>query len=360
MDAIVFGNTLWKWAIALGITSLVTGALYVVRAYIYRHLLALSQRTRTRIDDLAVHTLRATYAIFIVAIAIYLGSLALDLPVQYSLILSRVAILALLVQAGLWLDSGIRSWRTIYRRERPDPAQAAATTSMTTLCFVARLLLWVVIALMVLDNLGVNITTLVASLGIGGIAVALAMQNILGDLFASLSIILDKPFVVGDFIIVGDALGTVEFIGIKTTRLRGLGGDQIIFSNADLLKSRIQNQQRMQTRRAAFIIRVVYHSGNEQLRAIPDLVRAIITAQPNALFERAHFFRYSDWSLDFEVVYHIQNADYFLYMDIQQAIYLELHRRFAAAGIEFAFPTQVLRVPDDTANLREGERRHFG
>eukprot|EP01034_Spumella_vulgaris_P020373 gene20373-26103_t len=142
---------------------------------------------------------------------------------------------------------------------------------------------------MVLDNLGFNITTLVASLGIGGIAVALAVQNILGDLLASLSIVLDKPFVVGDFIIVGEQMGTVESIGLKTTRLRGLGGDQIIFSNGDILKSRIGNQTRMQSRRASFTIRLRYGTTAGQLAAIPELVKELVLAQEQtASFERAH------------------------------------------------------------------------
>jgi small-conductance mechanosensitive channel len=151
----------------------------------------------------------------------------------------------------------------------------------------------VIVFLMVLDNFGVNITALVASLGVGGIAVALAVQNILGDLFASLSITLDKPFEIGDFIIVGDVLGAVEHIGLKTTRLRGLGGEQVVFSNGDLLKSRIHNHKRMETRRVAFVLRIAYGTSEEQLCRVPRMVREIIAAKPNGDFERAHFFSWA-------------------------------------------------------------------
>ena len=210
--------------------------------------------------------------------------------------------------------------------------------------FVARMVLWVVVALMVLDNLGVNITTLVASLGVGGIAVALAVQNVLGDLFASLSIVLDKPFVVGDTIIVGDAQGTVEYIGVKTTRLRSLSGEQIVFSNAELLKSRIHNHQRMVSRRAAFTIGVTYDTAREQLQAIPGMVKEIIGTEQNATFDRAHFARFGASSLDFDVVYHIKTADYLVFMDTQQSIFLKLFEQFGAAGIGFAYPTSVVKL----------------
>ncbi|MFN3792712.1 mechanosensitive ion channel family protein [Massilia sp.] len=207
-----------------------------------------------------------------------------------------------------------------------------------------RLVVWVVAFLMTLDNFGFNITTLVASLGIGGIAVALATQNILGDLFASLSIMLDKPFEVGDFIIVGDALGAVEYIGLKTTRLRGLGGEQIVFSNGELLRSRIHNHKRMATRRVAFMLRVAYGTSEAQVTAIPAMIREIIKARSDASFERAHFFRYGDWSLDYEVVYHFQSPDYILHMDTQEQILLQIYRAFQREGIQFAHPLSVVRV----------------
>jgi len=174
--------------------------------------------------------------------------------------------------------------------------------------------------------------------------VALAIQNILGDLFASLTILLDKPFVLKDFLIVGDFLGSVEYIGLKTTRLRSLSGEQIVFSNADLLNSRIRNYGRMFERRVVFTLGVVYQTPRHHLEAIPGMIRAAIEAQERTRFDRAHFKAFGPYSLDFEAVYYVLVADYNAYMDIQQAINLHIHEQFEAQGIEFAFPSQTLYV----------------
>jgi small-conductance mechanosensitive channel len=219
---------------------------------------------------------------------------------------------------------------------------AAAATTLSVLGFIARVALWVMLTLLALSNLGFDITALVAGLGVGGIAVALAAQNILGDLFASLSIVFDKPFVIGDFIIVDDLSGTVERIGMKTTHLRSLGGELIVFSNADLLKTRIRNYKRMYERRVVFSLGVTYQTPADTLARVPDIVRDIITARSNTRFDRAHFKSYGDFALIIEAVYYVLDPDYNAYMDIQQAINLEIFRRFAREGVEFAYPTQTL------------------
>jgi small-conductance mechanosensitive channel len=202
----------------------------------------------------------------------------------------------------------------------------------------------VIVFLLILDNLGVNITGLVAGLGIGGIAVALAVQNILGDLFASLSIVLDKPFMIGDYVVVDTLSGTVEHIGLKTTRIRSLSGEQLIFSNNDLLKSRIRNYKRMEERRIVFGFGVIYQTPVEKLIRIKKQVAEIIEKQEHARLDRVHFKEYGDSSLNFEVVYFVDDPAYALYMDIQENINLELFRRFTEEGIEFAYPTRTLYV----------------
>jgi len=186
----------------------------------------------------------------------------------------------------------------------------------------------------------------VAGLGVGGIAVALALQNILGDVFASMSILLDKPFVTGDFITVDELMGTVEHVGLKTTRLRSLSGEQLVFANSDLLKSRIRNYQRMEERRVAFAVRLAYPTPAEKLAAIPAIVREIIDAQELARFGRSHFKSFGTFSLDFENVYYVKSPDYDTYMDVQQAINLAICRRFQEEGIEFAHPAQTAIVDE--------------
>ena len=222
-----------------------------------------------------------------------------------------------------------------------DPASA---TTVSMLTFIAKLVLWAVVLLLALENAGIDVTALIAGLGVGGIAIALASQHILGDLFSALSIVLDKPFVLGDFIVVGDLMGTVEKIGLKTTRLRSLSGEQLIFSNADLLQSRTRNFKRMNERRVVFSLGVTYQTSADMLESIPGMIRKIIVSHDNVRFDRSHFKEYGDSALTFETVYYVLTAEFNRYMDIQQSINLALYRSFAKQGIEFAYPTQTIFV----------------
>jgi small-conductance mechanosensitive channel len=203
---------------------------------------------------------------------------------------------------------------------------------------------WSIVLLVVLDNLGVKVTTLLAGLGVGGIAVALALQNVLGDVFASLSIILDKPFVIGDYITIGEHQGTVQAIGLKSTRMRSLSGEELIFSNNDLLASRIRNYGRMTERRAVFTIGVTYETPRAKLDKIPGILREAVEAQQKVRFDRSHFKQYGDSAIVFETAYFVLAPEYPVYMDIQQAINFRIHERFEEEGIQFAYPTQTIHL----------------
>ena len=239
--------------------------------------------------------------------------------------------------------SGFGAWLTGYT-QRELEADRGAATMMSALGFVVKLALWSALLLIALDTLGFHVSTLITGLGVGGVAVALAVQNILGDLFASLSIVLDKPFVLGDFVIVDDHLGTVERIGLKSTRVRSLWGEQIVFSNTDLLKSRLRNYGRMFERRIVFPLGVTYQTPRAKLELIPKIIREAIQAQEKTRFDRSHLKEFGDFAINFESVYYVLVPDYNVYMDIQQAINLQIHRRFEEEGIEFAYPTQTLFV----------------
>jgi small-conductance mechanosensitive channel len=258
-----------------------------------------------------------------------------------------VVTLILLLQAGLWASAGINFAfnQSIQKRKEQD---ASGTTTIKFLGFIARFILWIIVLLLVLDNVGVNITGLVAGLGIGGIAVALAVQNILSDLLASLSIVLDKPFVIGDLIEVDSLSGTIEYIGLKTTRVRSINGEQLIFSNNDLLKSRVRNYRRMSERRIVFSFGVAYQTPVEKLKDIDKIIRDIIEKTQNTRFDRVHFKEYGDSSLNFEVVYFVTNPDYKIYMDVREMINLEIFRRFGEADIEFAYPTRTIYLQNET------------
>jgi small-conductance mechanosensitive channel len=353
LDKVLFDNTFKTWLIALGVACFGMIALSALKKVLGRKIAALAQRTANQVDDFIAEILHRTKYFFLLIVSLYLGSHFLSLPGTAKRALSRITILAFLLQFAIWGNGLFECWRARIQRQKKEE-DAASLASYAALGFLVRLALWTIVLLLALDNLGINITALVAGLGVGGIAVALAVQNILGDLFASMSILLDKPIVVGDFIVVDDLMGTVEHIGLKTTRVRSLGGEQLVFANSDLLKSRIRNYKRMEERRAVFNVGVVYQTPPEKLAAIPGMIEEIITAQELARFDRSHFKTMGDFSLNFENVYFVKSPDYNTYMDVQQAINLAIFRRFQEEGIDFAYPTQTVLIDRGAGSTGSG------
>src|SRR5229473_2597883 len=335
LNSTYYDNKLETWLFALLIFITILIALYTLKQIIVQRLTAIAKRTETDLDDLVIDQVKKTKLFFLFFVSLYLASLLLNLPGAAMRTIHVAMVIALLTQTAIWGNGFIHLFVSRYNKQKKDPDSGRLVT-VAALGFASRLVLWSFLLLLALDNIGINVTTLITGLGIGGIAVALAVQNILGDLFASLSIMLDKPFVLGDFITVDEYMGKVEYIGLKTTRLRSLFGEQIIFSNNDLLKSRIRNYKRMLERRVVFTICVTYENPYENLKAVPDLIRRIIQKQPHARFDRAHFKEYRDFALNFEVVYFVDSPDYNLYMDTQHTINLALFRCFNERGIEFA------------------------
>jgi len=343
LDTVIYGNTVAVWLAAAAICLLTMAGLWGAGRIVVDRLSALAARTSTELDDLAMELLEKTKFLFVLLVGVWAGSLTLTLSPGVDRGIRSLLVVGLLLQAALWITGVVNFYLEKYRSDEVDLDPEAAT-AVGAMGFVIRLLVWSVFVLLALQNLGVNVTTLVASMGIGGIAVALAVQNVLGDLLASLSIVLDKPFVVGDFIIVDDLMGTVEHVGLKTTRIRSLGGEQLVFSNSDLLGSRIRNYKRMNERRQVFTFGVTYDTGQEALKRIPNIVREIVEDRELARFDRSHFKAFGESSLVFETVYYMLVPDYNTFMDTQEAINLELYRRFQEMGVEFAFPTRTIHV----------------
>jgi small-conductance mechanosensitive channel len=339
----LLNNAAQDWLIALAVSVIVFVLLRIVIRVGIARLAGLAKDTATIWDDAVTDALSHTRSLFVLIIALFAGSLYLVFPAGARSAIISVTYIALIVQGGLWLNSIGMHWlkQEGQRRRKIDPS---TVTTVTAIGFIGRMALWALVALLLLDNLGVDVTALVAGLGVGGIAVALAVQNILGDLFASMSIVLDKPFAVGDFLIIDEHMGAVENVGLKTTRIRSLSGEQLVFSNADLLKSRIRNYGRMFERRVVFKLGVTYQTPRDKLKLIPQIVKEAILEQERIRFDRAHFQAYGESSLNFEVVYYVLAPDYNLYMDIQQAINLRIHERFEQENIEFAYPTQTVYV----------------
>ncbi len=341
LDTVFYHNTVLTWIIAAGVMVLVFTVLRLLKAVLHRRFAAMAQKTATDVDDLVADLLRRIKLYFLLAVALYAGSQFLTLPETLKAFLQKLVIITFLLQAVVW-GGAVLDFLIQRSRKQKGEEDKAGLTTFSALGFIGRLALWSVALLLILDNLGVNITTLIAGLGVGGIAVALAVQSVLGDLFASMSIVLDKPFVIDDFIVVDDLRGTVKHIGLKTTRIASLGGEEIVFANSDLLKSRVRNFKRMQERRIVFTVGVTYQTPADKLEAIPGMIREIVEARERTRFDRSHFQAYGDFALVFETVYFMTVPDYAAYMDTQQAINLALYRKFAAEGIKFAYPTQTI------------------
>jgi small-conductance mechanosensitive channel len=338
LNKMVLGNTMLRWVLAGGGALGLSALARLGQRWLAPRLAARAARTGALTDLCLADLLARTHLLFVPACALALGGQLLELPPGPARCLDLLPRLALLLQLAAWGHRAISLW--VDRRFLGD--QGARASRAAVLAFILRLALGSLLLLLALDAMGFNVNTLLASLGIGGIAVALALQNILGDLFASLSIALDEPFVIGDFIKVGESLGTVQFIGLKTTRLASLSGEQIIIANSDLLKSRIQNFKRMKERRVLFEFVIRHRTPAERVRRIPGTLQRIIEALPTVRFDRAHFKAFSESGLRFEVVYYVLDPDYNLYMDRQQAINLEILDAFREGNISFSFPGRSL------------------
>ena len=337
---VFLGNDLAAWTKAAVQFALWFTVLPIVKRFVTRRLQKLDPEKSSAPLELALDLLKRTRRAFLVVVAVYLAVLWLHVPERVDRWLDGALLLFVWLQVALWGTATIRFF--VDRRLKRDlEAAKESAASMNILKFVGTAAVWGIAALLLLANLGVDVTALVAGLGVGGIAVALAVQNVLGDLLASLSIALDKPFKVGDFLILGNEMGTVEHIGIKSTRLRSLSGEQIVISNADLLGSRVRNYGRMYERRVVFKIGIVYETARDKVEAVPGILKAAIEAQQKTRFDRAHFLAYGDFSLNYEAVYFVLDPAYNLYADIQQAINLQILDAFRRHGIDFAYPTQV-------------------
>lgn len=335
--------TATQWLIALGIALVVFVVVRGVIAVALKRLKKFAEKTETDLDDLITELLEKTKSLFVLVVAVWAGSLALTLPDDLDAGLQKVLVVALLFQGALWAG-GVVNYLLARYTKRQIEADPGIATALGAVGFMARFAVWAAFVILALDNLGVNITTLLAGVSIGGVAIALALQNILGDLFASLSIIFDKPFVIGDFISIGEFMGTVEHVGLKTTRIRSLTGEQLVFANSDLLNSRIRNFKHRAERRILFTLGVTYDTPPDKLEAIPAIITEIVDRHENTRMDRCHFLNFGPSSLDVETVYYMLVPDYAVYADTQQKINFELYRRFQEEGIEFAFPTQTVHV----------------
>lgn len=337
-----WGNTIQAYLIAAGIFVFGLILIKILQKIVLFRLKKWAEKTETTIDDLLIKTIEKSLIPLLYYGVFYSAITSLSLSDKAAKIIGIASLFIVTFFIVRFISSTIMFTITYFiKRQERGEEKARQLRGMTVLI---NIFVWVIGFVFLMDNLGFDISAVIAGLGIGGIAIALAAQTILGDLFSYFVIFFDRPFEVGDFITVQDKVGTVEYTGIKTTRVRALTGEQLVFSNTDLTNSRIHNFKKMQERRVVFKLGVIYQTTAAQLEEIPKIVRQIIEAHSDVRFDRGHFASYGDFSLNFEFVYFVSGSDYVKYMDTQQSINLKIYSEFEKRGIEFAYPTQTLFV----------------
>ncbi len=347
LDQTYFGNSVQLYLTAAGTFIISLTIILIFKKIILSRLNKWAERTDTKLDDFLIRGIEKTILPLLYIGALYIGINVLKLSPRAVSVIHIIWIILITFFALRAFTSALKFMLNAYLARK---GQASREKELRGIITILSILIWTLGFIFLLSNLGYDISAVIAGLGIGGIAIALAAQTILGDLFAYFVIFFDRPFEIGDFIIVGDKLGAVEYIGIKTTRLRSLGGEQLVFSNKDLTNSRIHNYKKMERRRVLFKLGVIYQTPLEKVKEIPPLVRKAIEDQKDTTFDRAHFASYGDFSLNFEFVYYVHGADYNKYMDTQQAINFRIYEEFENRGIEFAYPTQTLFLNKENGN----------
>jgi small-conductance mechanosensitive channel len=340
-----FGNTVLLYLTAVAVFLACFIAVKIFKKMILGRLDKWAASTETTIDDFVIKAVEKSIVPLLYYGAFYLAIRTIEFPARIDKIINVASIILVTFFSLRVITSGLNFTLNIFLRRKGE--SETRQKELKGIMGLVKLLIWVLGFVFLLDNLGFNISAVIAGLGIGGIAIALAAQAILGDLFSYFVIFFDRPFEIGDFIVVDDKVGAIEYIGIKTTRIRALSGEQLVFSNKDLTNSRVHNFKKMQRRRVVFKLGVTYQTTAEQLRKVPPLVKSVIQEQKDVTFDRTHFSTYGDFSLIFECVYYVESSDYNKFMDTQQAINLKIYEEFEKLGIEFAYPTQTLFLNKD-------------
>lgn len=348
LDKRYYGASVTRWLMALAVLFSAYLLLTLLQRWMKHRVGKFAARTATTWDDLLVEIISRTRWYFLLVLSLEAAALLVPVNRRAAAALRAALVVASLLQAGVWGNGIIAFFSERYTRLKTS-GDVASRATVYAIGYGARIALW---GLLIVSGLGffdVKITALLTGLGIGGVAVALAAQNVLGALFAAVAIVLDRPFVVGDAIAIEGVEGDVEQIGLKTTRIRSVNGEQVVIANNDLLKSRIRNYGRIQQRRSAFHLDVAYDTPPDTVARIPEIIKEIVQRQPQTRFERAHFLSFGDSALRIEVVYFVTQHEFRKFADVQQDINLDILRRFAAEHISFAYPSRTVFLRGDTS-----------
>ncbi|HPN87844.1 MAG TPA: mechanosensitive ion channel family protein [Candidatus Omnitrophota bacterium] len=345
----IFNNSIGDYLLAFIIFWGILSFFIIAKKILLVHLKKIALKTVNDLDDFIVEMLSRIGFPVLVVVSLSLSSHFLVLTESWRSVVRYALVIVLTIQAMVLAQELMRYLVTKAYQKKLKTQDASIESMVRSIMNVLRWIIWALGSVFILDNLGVNISALMAGIGIGGVAVAMASQAILGDVFSALSIFLDKPFEIGDFVIIDDFRGTIEYIGVKTTRIRSLSGEQLIFANSDLTKSRIKNYKRMDSRRAVFQFGIVYQTPVEKVKKAKEIVKDIFGTMAGVRLDRVHFQSFGDFSLIYEVVYYVLAPDYNTYMDKQEYINLSLMEAFQKEGISFAYPTQTLYVRKEGA-----------
>lgn len=341
-ELIFLDNTLLNWIIAVAIIAVSFIFIKLFKSIIIKKLKKWAVTTTTDWDNFIIEVIEKSVIPLLYISSFYWGLLSL----QFNETVDKVINVAYLFSFTFFVLKIISAAfkKFVYSFIRREEDSESKEKQAGGLIAIVNIIIWICGIIFLIDNMGYNVTTLIAGLGVGGIAIALAAQAVLGDLFSYFVIFFDRPFEIGDFVTLDNESGVIEYIGIKTTRIRTLSGEQLVCSNTDLTNSRLHNFKRMERRRVVFNLGVTYDTTAVKLAKIPEIVKEIIASQQEVQFDRGHFSGFGNFSLDFEFVYYVTGADYNVYMDHQQAIYLAIYKAFEKEKIDFAFPTQTLNI----------------
>lgn len=334
-----FNNTVSDYLIFLLILIVGIGFISLLRRILFKHYLSKEERHKSVIDSMLVQSIKKYFTPVLYLILLYYSTIILTLNTTFNRIFQILIMAGIIFYGALFASKIAVLISNKYLEKKNENADTAGIKWINN---IIKFIVWVAAFFLFLENAGVRLTAVIAGLGIGGIAIAFAAQAILEDVFGFFSIIFDKPFEIDDFIVTGNYMGNVEHIGIKTTRLRSINGEQLIFSNKQLLSTCIQNYKRLQNRRVLFKVSVTYNTAAEKLREIPEIIKNIINSVDNTAFNRVHFAEFADYCLSFEIAYYVLSGDFVEYMDIKQEVNLLIKEEFEKRGIEFAFPTQMI------------------
>ncbi|MDD5021962.1 MAG: mechanosensitive ion channel family protein [Endomicrobiaceae bacterium] len=339
---VVFQNTVGEYLFSIALFIFLIILIYVVRIIVMNRLEKWASTTKTTIDDFIIEHAKKTLTPLLILGSFIVSIQNLIIIPDITKIIYILGIILLIAMSLKFVMSLLDYLMSVYFKK--NNTNETRQRSLKWVIIAIKIVITCIALIILLDNMGIKISALVAGLGIGGIAIAFASQAVLGDLFSFFVILFDRPFEIGDFIIVDDLMGTVENVGIKTTRVRSLGGEELIFSNTSLTNARVRNYKRMARRRVVFKLGVTYQTSLENIKEIPEIIKKIISSESEILFDRAHFASYGDFALIYEVVYNVLNSDYNKYMDVQQSINFKIKEEFDKHKIDFAYPTQTLFI----------------